>query len=385
MRTLGVGFAFAAGAALMYSFDPDHGRRRRARLRNEADHLMHAIPRSLRRASADSAQRLRGQLIELRRSSSSESVDDEVLTARVRASLGRYCSHPAAIRVASRAGVVELRGPIVGIEESSVLLHVRRVPGVLAVKSALESHESPDGIASLSGHRRARQGFRRRGWPISMRWAAGAVAAGLGAVGLIRGGILGSGLALAGGTAVVRAATNLPFAALLGLREAPETGIDVSKTMTIDASLGDVFDYFVAFENFPKFMRHVREVRRLDENRWHWTVEGKGGLTFDWEGMITRYEPYARIAWTSTESAAIHHHGEASFEPNANGTTRLTIRLAYHPPLGAVGHAIARLLGADPKKELDDDMLRFKSLLETGRATGRNGVVTRGDVDPSRS
>ena len=114
-----------------------------------------------------------------------------------------------------------------------------------------------------------------------MRWAAGAGAAGLAAGGLIRGGVLGSGLALAGGAAVVRAATNLPFAALLGLREAPETGIDVSKTVTIDASLGDVFDYFVAFENFPKFMRHVREVRRIDENRWHWTVEGKGGLTFD--------------------------------------------------------------------------------------------------------
>jgi uncharacterized membrane protein len=47
-----------------------------------------------------------------------------------------------------------------------------------------------------------------------------------------------------------------------------------------------------------------------------------------------------------------------------------------------VGHAVARLLGADPKRELDDDLLRFKSLLETGKAKGRNGPVLRSDVLP---
>ena len=127
-------------------------------------------------------------------------------------------------------------------------------------------------------------------------------------------------------------------------------------------------------------MRHVREVRRLDGNRWHWTVEGMGGLKFDWDGIVTRFEPPFRVAWTSTESAAVRHHGEATFEAVSDKTTRLTIHLVYDPPLGAVGHGIAKLLGADPKRELDDDLLRFKSLLERGKATGRNGSVTLADL-----
>ncbi len=384
MSTVGVGVAFAAGAALMYSFDPDYGRRRRARLRNEADHLMHVIPRSLREASADGAQRVRGKLIQLRRLPSSESVDDDVLSARVRSGLGRYCSHPSAVEVLSRSGVVELRGPIFTDEASRVLRHVRLLPGVVAVRDALEPHDTPDGIASLSGRRLRARPWRRR-WPISLRWAAGAGAAAIAAGGLVRGGMIGKGLALAGGAAVLRAATDRPLMLLLGLRESPESGIDVSKTVTIDAPLGDVFDYFVAFENFPRFMRHVREVRRLDDNRWHWTVEAAGGVKFDWEGMVTRFEPYSRVAWTSTESAAIRHRGEASFDPTSNGATRVTIRLVYNPPLGVVGHAFAKLLGADPKSELDDDMLRFKSLLERGKASGRAGSVTREDLEPSKS
>jgi len=32
----------------------------------------------------------------------------------------------------------------------------------------------------------------------------------------------------------------------------------------------------------------------------------------------------------------------------------------------AVGHAIASLFGADPKSEMDDDLMRMKSFIETG-------------------
>jgi uncharacterized membrane protein len=38
---------------------------------------------------------------------------------------------------------------------------------------------------------------------------------------------------------------------------------------------------------------------------------------------------------------------------------------------------VAALLGADPKQQLDDDLLRLKSLLERGKATGREERVTR--------
>jgi uncharacterized membrane protein len=42
--------------------------------------------------------------------------------------------------------------------------------------------------------------------------------------------------------------------------------------------------------------------------------------------------------------------------------------MSYTPPAGVVGHAVAKLLGSDPKSQLDQDLMRLKSTLETGKA-----------------
>ena len=55
----------------------------------------------------------------------------------------------------------------------------------------------------------------------------------------------------------------------------------------------------------------------------------------------------------------------------------MLVTMSYTPPAGALGHAVARLFGADPKSGLNDDLLRMKVFLETGRrahdaASGRH-------------
>jgi hemerythrin-like domain-containing protein len=55
------------------------------------------------------------------------------------------------------------------------------------------------------------------------------------------------------------------------------------------------------------------------------------------------------------------------FEPNHNGGARVHIQLCYHPPGGAIGHALAKLFGSDPKSEMDADLLRMKTFIESGR------------------
>jgi uncharacterized membrane protein len=388
MSKRGYGIAFATGAALMYGFDPDHGRRRRAVLRNGGSHLTHMAARSLQKATVDGAQRIRGAVTGLRqRLSSDRAVEDDVLRDRVRAAFGRYCSHPSVIAAAVHQGDVELSGPILEDEADEVIAHVRHVPGVRSIQDRLERHPFPEGVPALQGSRRLpkRGASGRDKWPISLRWALGTGGAALAISGLSRGGPLGAGLAIAGASVVLRATANRSLMGLLGIDRTTEDQIDVWKTITIDVPVEEVFDYFVAFENLPKFMRHVREVQRVDDNRWHWKVEGPAGVTFDWDGIVTLFERPARVAWTSTEDATVRNHGEVRFESISNRTSRLTIRLAYGPPFGAIGHAVAKLFGADPKRELDDDMLRFKSLLETGKATGREGTALRKDFAPAKA
>jgi uncharacterized membrane protein len=62
----------------------------------------------------------------------------------------------------------------------------------------------------------------------------------------------------------------------------------------------------------------------------------------------------------------IEQKGIVRFQPNRDGSTRVEVRMSYHPPAGAAGHALAKLFGADPKSEMTADLLRMKSFIETG-------------------
>ncbi|MGH8538417.1 MAG: hypothetical protein ACREXM_18720 [Gammaproteobacteria bacterium] len=42
--------------------------------------------------------------------------------------------------------------------------------------------------------------------------------------------------------------------------------------------------------------------------------------------------------------------------------------MSYSLPGGVLGDVVAKLFGADPKTELDEDLLRMKTFLETGKA-----------------
>jgi uncharacterized membrane protein len=55
------------------------------------------------------------------------------------------------------------------------------------------------------------------------------------------------------------------------------------------------------------------------------------------------------------------------FDDLGGGRTRIDVKMHYRPPVPALGHMVAACFGCDPKREMDDDMARFKTLMETGR------------------
>ena len=115
-------------------------------------------------------------------------------------------------------------------------------------------------------------------------------------------------------------------------------------------------------------MSHVRRVERHD-GQSHWTIRGPAELPIDFDAVITMNVPNEVLAWKSVDGEPIRHSGIVRFEARAGGRTRITVRMTYNPPAGLLAHGIASALGVDPKKALDDDLLRFKSLLEEGKAS----------------
>jgi uncharacterized membrane protein len=73
--------------------------------------------------------------------------------------------------------------------------------------------------------------------------------------------------------------------------------------------------------------------------------------------------------------AHVEESGSVRFTPAPGGRgTEVHVRLRYDMPGGKVGQAIARLLGEDPRQQVDDDLRRLKQVLETGEVVLSDGA-----------
>jgi uncharacterized membrane protein len=178
---------------------------------------------------------------------------------------------------------------------------------------------------------------------------------------------LAIGLGTLGFGLFTRGITNLETKRLIGIG-AGGSAVEAHKAININAPVGRVYEFFTNCQNFPRFMTNVREVRRMDNGGSRWTVNGPMGLPVQWAARITENIPNQRISWETVPGSLVRNSGIIQFRPNKTGGTQVDIRLLYNPIVGAMGHALAKFFGADPKTEMDADLLRMKTMIETGHA-----------------
>jgi uncharacterized membrane protein len=151
-------------------------------------------------------------------------------------------------------------------------------------------------------------------------------------------------------------------------------GIEVSRTLTVEAPVERVWEFWNDFENLPRFLSHVREVKRTGPDRTHWVVAGPGGAPVEWDAVVTKRVPNEEIAWRSVEGALLEHEGSVRFRPVGPDVTELQIRMTYRPVGGALAHGVAAVLGRDPASLIDDDLGRLANQLRGVRpAVGETG------------
>jgi uncharacterized membrane protein len=365
------------GAGVMYLLDPDRGGRRRALLRDQGIRVWHKTEDGFGTVARDLRNRSAGAAAEMKSRFQRRAADDEVVEERVRSALGRVVSHPGAIEVAVRDGRVILSGSVLAGEHAHLLTAVKRVRGVTEVEDQLQPHSGTGGVPGLQGAGRPRSPrgeLRQENWSPAIRLLIGSAGGAAVARGLLLGGALG-GVATAFGAALVaRAATNLPVKRLVGIG-AGRRAIRIQKTIHVAAPVESVWDLWSNFENFPRFMSHLREVRKTGERRSHWTAVGPAGIPVEWDAEITEWEPREAIGWKSVEGSAIGNEGRVRFRPGSDGGTDIDIQLSYNPPAGAIGHGVASLLGSNLRQALEEDLLRLKSLLEEGKTSTGEGQV----------
>lgn len=373
----GIGSAMTAcvtlgtGAGLMYLLDPERGSCRRARLKDKAAHAINRTGAAAGSVSRDLTNRVRGLAAQAGSVFKNCGADDDTLAARVRSRMGRAVSHPGAIEVTAQDGLVKLSGDALTHEVDTLLSCARSTPGVLDVDNQLRIHDRPGDTPNLQGGQGAR---RRRGarfelmqsnWAPATRLLAAVTGGALMGLCLRRRDALGIAAGTLGFGLIMRGATNLETRRILGIGGG-RRAIDFHKTINIDAPVERVFEFWKNPQNFPHFMTNVREVRDLGNGRSQWTVAGPAGLSVKWNAVLTDLIPNKIIAWKSEPGSAIANAGIVRFDPNNGAGTRVTVRMSYNPPAGAIGHAFAKVFGANPKREMDQDLLRMKTMIETG-------------------
>ncbi len=150
----------------------------------------------------------------------------------------------------------------------------------------------------------------------------------------------------------------------------------VERSIEVGVPVRTAYDQWTQFEEFPRFMSGVQEVRQIADALTHWVAE-IAGVRREWDAAILEQEPDEKVAWAATTGAT--NAGAVYFTAVGPDRTRVRLTLDYEPEgiverIGDIFDVIDRQAVAD----LD----RFKEFIEQrGSATGGwRGTVEEGGV-----
>jgi len=140
---------------------------------------------------------------------------------------------------------------------------------------------------------------------------------------------------------------------------------NIEQSVDVNVPVHTAYNQWTQFEEFPRFMEGIEEIRQLNDKRLHWRAN-VGGKEKEWDAVITEQIPDQCIAWKNTTGAK--NAGVVTFHRINDKTTRVMLQLEYDPEgiIENVGDVIgvvsARVRG---------DLERFKKFIEErGSETG---------------
>jgi membrane protein len=149
----------------------------------------------------------------------------------------------------------------------------------------------------------------------------------------------------------------------------------VVESVDVAVPVHTAYNQWTQFETFPEFMDGVTEIRQINSDLTHWTVE-MSGVKREFDARITEQHPDERVAWTSLDGPK--HSGVVTFHRLDETHTRVTAQMEIEPE--GVAETVGDKTGLIDRK-VKGDMKRFKEFIESREVpTG----AWRGDIDRPR-
>jgi uncharacterized membrane protein len=228
-------------------------------------------------------------------------------------------------------------------------------------KHAVNITETERWVSLIAGSALAAAGLSRR--------SRGGLAAAMAGAELIRRGVTGHSLLFewlgfrTAGKGQGADTTSLPY----------ELGVRVDRSITVARPRADIYRFWRDLENLTRFMKHVESVRVLDHRRSQWVVTAPAGRTIEWEAEIINEIEDELIGFRSL-SGKVDVAGSVQFKdaPGDRGT-EVIVEIQYNPPAGILGAFAARMWGEEPSQQIEEDLRRFKQIMEAGEIATVDG------------
>jgi uncharacterized membrane protein len=138
------------------------------------------------------------------------------------------------------------------------------------------------------------------------------------------------------------------------------------------------YQAWTQFEEFPKFMHRVLDVKQEEQNKIHWS-EKIWFSTREWDGEITERRKNDRIAWKSVSGT--QHSGVISFHKLDTNLTRVLVTLDFVPS-GILEKMASGMRFV--KRAVEADLARFKAYVEFGDVRGLEYKSTPAEMEQNQ-
>ena len=139
----------------------------------------------------------------------------------------------------------------------------------------------------------------------------------------------------------------------------------IEKSIEINVPVRAAYNQWTQFEEFPKFMEGVKQVKQIDDTHLHWKAE-IGGKEKEWDAEITEQIPDERIAWRNRNGAK--NAGVVTFHRLSDSKSKVMLQMEYDPE--GVVENVGDTMGVVSQRVLGD-LERFKQYIESrGHETG---------------
>lgn len=134
----------------------------------------------------------------------------------------------------------------------------------------------------------------------------------------------------------------------------------IEQSIEVNVPVRTAYDQLTRFEEYPRFIENVAEVRQIDDRHLHWHTR-TGNLDMEWDAEITQQVPEQCIAWRNTSGPA--YEGRIELQKTGDDRTTLKVTMECEPKQQMLAtHGDAQQMIA---QRAEHDLIRFKKFIET--------------------